>query len=186
MPVLSRRRLKRKPGLRYTACMMDVTLRRFAPTDMQWLVARHQDLYSREAGFDNSFGVQVADILHSFCAAHDPACERGWMAVSGKERLGTVFCMKKDARTAQLRLFLLTPKARGKGLGKRLWRECMAFARAAGYSSMMLKTHESHRTACALYRAFGWQLQDSRPVRNYGQELVEQTWHLSFQEATVS
>ena len=134
MPVLARRRLKRKPGLRYTACMMDVTLRRFAPTDMQWLVARHQDLYSREAGFDSSFGVQVADILHSFCAAHDPACERGWMAVSGTERLGTVFCMKKDRDTAQLRLFLLTPKARGKGLGKRLLRECMAFARAAGYS----------------------------------------------------
>ncbi|MBY6056645.1 GNAT family N-acetyltransferase [Leisingera daeponensis] len=165
--------------------MKDVTLRRFAPSDMQWLVARHQDIYAREAGFDDSFGRLVADILHDFCAAHDPACERGWMAVSGTERLGTVFCMKKDDETAQLRLFLLTPKARGKGLGKRLLRDCMEFARAAGYREMMLKTHESHRTACALYQAFGWRLQDSRPVRNYGQDLVEQTWQLSFHEAEV-
>lgn len=181
--MLARRKLKGKPGLRYTIPMTDVTLRRFAPTDMQWLVARHQDLYAREAGFDESFGPLVADILHSFCAGHDPACERGWMAVSGRERLGTVFCMKKDAATAQLRLFLLTPKARGKGLGKRLLRECMAFARAAGYRGMMLTTHESHRTACALYRAFGWQLSGSRPVRSYGQDLVEQTWQLSFEGA---
>ncbi len=180
MPVLARYRLKRKPGLGYTACMKDVTLRRFAPTDMQWLIARHQDLYAREAGFDSSFGAQVADVLHSFCAGHDPVYERGWMAASAEERLGTVFCMRKSQETAQLRLFLLTPKARGKGLGKRLLRDCMEFARAAGYRGMMLKTHESHRTACALYRAFGWQLRDSRPVRSYGQDLVEQTWQLSF------
>lgn len=183
MLVLAGYRLKHKPGLRYTVSMMDVTLRRFAPTDMQWLVARHQDIYAQEAGFDGSFGTQVADIVHSFCASHDPVCERGWMAVSGKERLGTVFCMKKTEDTAQLRLFLLTPKARGKGLGKRLLRDCMEFARGAGYRGMMLKTHESHRTACALYQAFGWQLQDSRAVRNYGQDLVEQTWSLSFQDA---
>ena len=156
--MLARRRLKGKPGLRYTDPMTNVTLRRFAPSDLHWLVARHQDLYAREAGFDESFGTLVADILHSFCASHDPACEHGWMAESGGERLGTVFCMKKDEETAQLRLFLLTPKARGKGLGKRLLRECMDFARAAGYRGMMLKTHESHRTACALYQAFGWKL----------------------------
>lgn len=179
--MLARRKLKGKPGLRYTRSMTDVTLRRFAPTDMQWLVARHQDLYAREAGFDETFGPLVADILHSFCAGHDPGCERGWMAESRGERLGTVFCMRKDEQTAQLRLFLLTPKARGKGLGKRLLRECMAFARAAGYRGMMLKTHESHRTACALYRAFGWQLRGSRPVHSYGQDLVEQTWKLTFE-----
>jgi len=161
--------------------MPEVTLRRFAPSDMQWLVARHQDLYAREAGFDDSFGPLVADILHSFCADHDPACERGWMAESGGERLGTVFCMKKDEETAQLRLFLLTPKARGKGLGKRLLRDCMEFARSTGYRGMMLKTHESHRTACALYEAFGWKLTESVPVHNYGQDLVEQTWLLSFE-----
>lgn len=178
--MLARRWLKRKPALRYTAGMTDVTLRRFAPSDMQWLVARHQDIYAREAGFDESFGLLVADILHSFCAGHDPSCERGWMAESRGTRLGTVFCMRKDAATAQLRLFLLAPQARGQGLGKRLLRECMEFARAAGYRGMMLTTHESHRTACALYRAFGWQLTDSRPVRNYGQDLIEQTWRLSF------
>lgn len=52
----------------------------------------------------------------------------------------------------------------------------MQFARDAGYADMELWTHESHRAACALYRAHGWQIQSSRPVRNYGVDLVEQIW----------
>ncbi|MFW8634351.1 GNAT family N-acetyltransferase [Cribrihabitans pelagius] len=158
--------------------MVDVSLRRFVPSDLQWVVARHQDLYAREAGFDASFGVLVAEILQRFCASHDPACERGWVAVSGAERLGTIFCVKESPETARLRLFLLTPKARGQGLGKRLLRECVGFARSAGYGAMVLHTHESHRSAQALYQAFGWQMTGTRPVRNYGQDLVEQTWRL--------
>lgn len=181
--MLARVCLKGKRPLRYTAAMTHVTLRRFAPGDLQWLVARHQDLYAREAGFDSRFAAVVAEVLHGFCASHDPACERGWLAERGGRRLGSVFCMRQDAQTARLRLFLLTPEARGQGLGKRLLRECMGFARAAGYRGMMLKTHESHQAACALYRAFGWQLHGSRPVRSYGQDLVEQTWRIRFETA---
>jgi GNAT superfamily N-acetyltransferase len=162
--------------------MNNVILRRFVPEDMQWLMARHQDLYAREAGFDDSFGRLVADVLHSFCAAHDPTCEHGWIAEQQGRRLGSIFCMRRDETTAQLRMFLLEPEARGKGLGKRLLRECIGFARAAGYRGMMLKTYESHRSAGALYRAFGWTLCASRPVRSHGQDLVEQTWKLTFVE----
>lgn len=181
--MLARGWMKGKRPLGYTGRMTDVSLRRFAPSDLQWLVARHQNLYAREAGFDSRFGGVVAEVLHGFCAGHDPACERGWLAEQSGRRLGSVFCMREDAHTARLRLFLLTPEARGQGLGKRLLRECMGFARAAGYRGMMLKTHESHRAACALYQAFGWQLHGSRPVRSYGQDLVEQTWRIQFQTA---
>lgn len=160
--------------------MEDVILRRFRPADLHWLVARHQDLYAREAGFDDSFGRLVSDLLHSFCAGHDPACEQGWIATRQGRRLGSIFCMRHDAQTAQLRLFLLEPEMRGRGLGKHLLRECLGFARAAGYRGMMLKTYESHRSAGALYRAFGWEISASRPVRNHGQDLVEQTWRLAF------
>ncbi|MEC7258163.1 MAG: GNAT family N-acetyltransferase, partial [Pseudomonadota bacterium] len=56
---------------------------------------------------------------------------------------------------------------------------CMEFARVAGYRDMVLWTHESHRAACALYAAAGWQLIESRPVRSFGVDLVEQSWAIT-------
>ncbi len=79
---------------------------------------------------------------------------------------------------AKLRLFLLEPEARGRGLGQRLLDACLGFARAAGYRRLELWTHESHRAACALYARNGFRLVGSRPVRSFGQDLVEQTWEI--------
>ncbi|MBE1282585.1 MAG: GNAT family N-acetyltransferase [Rhodobacteraceae bacterium] len=159
--------------------MSDPVLRRFEPRDSQWLVAQHADLYARDEGFDSTFGPLVAEILHDFCTDHDPGCEQGWIAEQDGQRLGSIFCVRLDEQTAKLRLFLLTPDARGKGLGKRLLQTCMGFARNAGYRDMQLWTHESHRAACALYAAFGWQLVESRPVHSFGVDLIEQTWKVT-------
>jgi GNAT superfamily N-acetyltransferase len=156
--------------------MSEVTLRRFEPDDSEWLVERHQTLYARDEGFDDTFGPLVAEILKQFCASHDSTCERGWIAEENGQRLGSIFCVRLTDTTAKLRLFLLTPEARGKGLGKRLLQTCMQFARDAGYKDMTLWTHESHEAACALYAAFGWELADSKPVHSFGQDLIEQSW----------
>jgi len=48
----------------------------------------------------------------------------------------------------------------------------------AGYTDMQLWTHESHLAACALYARTGWTLTDSKPVRSFGRDLVEQTWRI--------
>lgn len=156
--------------------MPSVILRPFAATDAPWLVDQHRTLYARDEGFDDSFGDLVAQILADFVAGHDATCERGWIATEGPERLGSIFCVRLGADVAKLRLFLLTPQARGKGLGKRLLATCMGFARDAGYARMQLWAHESHRAACALYAATGWTLDSSVPVRSFGQDLVEQSW----------
>ena len=103
----------------------------------------------------------------------------GWSNSTGSSTLGSIFCVSAGEATAKLRLFLLTPEARGKGLGKRLLTTCMEYARSKSYSEMVLWTHESHRAACALYRAFGWTLEDSKPVRSFGVDLVEQHWRIS-------
>ena len=156
--------------------MTEIRLRRFVPTDSQWIVARHADLYARDEGFDETFGPLVAGILKEFCANQDPIREQGWVAELDGKRLGCIFCMRLDDSTAKLRLFLLTPEARGQGLGKRLLQTCMGFARTAGYSEMALWTHASHKAACGLYEAFGWHVTSSRRVHSFGQELIEQTW----------
>lgn len=155
-------------------------IRPFKPSDLDWLVAQHAELYARDEGFDDTFGPLVRSILNDFANAHDPACEAGWIAEAGGLRLGSIFCVRLDVQTAKLRLFLLVPQARGMGLGRRMLGRCMSFAQNSGYAGMQLWTHESHRAACCLYARTGWQLQSSRPVHSFGRDLVEQSWTYRF------
>lgn len=157
---------------------MMIEIRGLGPGDVDWMVAQHGALYARAEGFDETFPVLVRSILEAFEAGHDPARERAFIAWREGQRLGSIFCVSAGADVAKLRLFLLVPEARGHGLGRRLLSDCMAFARQAGYRSMALWTHESHRAACALYASVGWRLVRSEPVHSFGVDLVEQAWEI--------
>ncbi|MEM6373689.1 MAG: GNAT family N-acetyltransferase [Pseudomonadota bacterium] len=160
--------------------MSEIVLRPYCASDLDWLVERHATLYAQAEGFDYTFGPLVRQILTAFARDHDPTCEQGWIAGQDGVRLGSIFCVRHDAQTAKLRLFLLVPEARGQGVGRVLLQRCMGFARNAGYGGMQLWTHESHKAACALYARAGWTLTTSQSVRSFGQDLVEQTWIYRF------
>jgi len=170
-------------GSRFIWHMDLIAIRPFRSDDAGWIARQHRRLYARDEGFDETFGKRVEDILQDFVAGHDPTCERGWIAERAGERIGSIFCVRLDRETSKLRLFLVLPEARGNGLGRRLLTTCMGFARDCGYERMQLWTHESHRAACALYRATGWRLIGSKPVHSFGRNLVEQSWRFTFQEA---
>lgn len=157
---------------------MEIDIKPLQPGDADWLVEQHQRSYAASDGFDASFGEAVAAILAAFEAEHDPAHERAFIAWRGDHRLGSIFCVRLDVQTAKLRLFLVLPEARGQGLGARLLKTCMGWARARGYRKMELWTHESHRAATALYAKAGWTCTASRPIHNYGVDLVEQIWQV--------
>ena len=165
-------------GWAQALAMENIVIRAFEPSDSAWLVAQHGRLYAQDEGFDENFETLVCDILSAFVARHDPSCEQGWIAQAGDERLGSIFCVRLSERRAKLRLFLLVPGARGQGLGGRLLRTCMTYAKHKGYRSMQLWTHESHKAACALYAKSGWSLVSSKPVHSFGVELVEQSWEI--------
>ncbi|NNE54218.1 MAG: GNAT family N-acetyltransferase [Sulfitobacter sp.] len=158
--------------------MDEIELRRFESQDRDWLVEEHQSHYTQEEGFDETFGPLVGGILDEFLAGHDPERERGWIVWCGGRRLGSIFCVKLDAETAKLRLFLLQPEARGRGLGRRMLETCMDFARDRGYQRMKLWTHESHRAAGALYAKNGWTLVETKKVVSFGKPNVEQYWEI--------
>ena len=172
-------RLENQAPFGKCCAMSGFTLRSFAATDADWLAEQHGQLYARDEGFEDTFAPLVAGILADFLAGHDPRREHGWIVEQDGQRLGSIFCVSAGGQSAKLRLFLLTPEARGKGLGKRLLRTCMGFARDAGYCDMQLLTHASHKAACALYAASGWQLVDSKPVHSFGVDLIEQTWTIT-------
>ena len=109
---------------------------------------------------------------------HDATWERGWIAERDGERAGAVFVVRKSAAEAQLRLLILTPAARGLGLGGRLTDECIAFARAKGYAKLVLWTNTNLLAARAIYAKRGFKLIASEPYHGYGHDLVGEHWEL--------
>jgi DNA-binding MarR family transcriptional regulator/GNAT superfamily N-acetyltransferase len=148
------------------------------PGDMGWVVQQHGEIYAREYGWNSEFEALVAEIVAGMIRAHDPARERGWIAELDGERVGSVFVVRKSEVEAQLRLLILTPAARGLGLGARLTDECLAFARAKGYRRMVLWTNSNLAAARAIYAQRAFVLERSEPYRGYGQDLVGEHWAL--------
>lgn len=160
----------------------DVVLRDPRPGDMGWVVQAHGEIYAREYGWNAEFEALVADIVAGYVRKHQPQWERCWIAELGgpgaARRVGSVFVVRKSATVAQLRMLILTPEARGLGLGKRLTDECIAFARARGYRRMVLWTNSCLDAARAIYAARGFRLKTSEPYHGFGQDLVGETWEL--------
>ena len=84
--------------------------------------------------------------------------------------------MRKEEKTAQLRLLLVDPRARGMGIGSRLVEECMRFARRAGYAQMMLWTNDVLDDSRRIYERAGFKLVEEERHHSFGQDLVGQNW----------
>jgi DNA-binding MarR family transcriptional regulator/GNAT superfamily N-acetyltransferase len=156
-----------------------VVLRDPGPGDMGWVVQQHGELYAREWGYTQEFEGLVAGIVAKYILDFDPARERGWIAEVNGERAGSVFVVRRSATVAQLRLLILTPAARGHGLGGRLTDECIAFARAKGYRKMTLWTQSHLLAARAIYESRGFRKIKAERNDAYGQHLTSETWELA-------
>lgn len=154
-------------------------LRDPSPGDMGWVVEQHGALYAAEFGWNRTFEALVAEIAAGMIRTHDPAWERGWIAELNGQRVGAVFVVRKSATEAQLRLLILTPSARGLGLGGRLTDECIGFARAKGYAKLVLWTNANLLAARAIYTKRGFKLIASEAHHSFGQDLVGEHWELS-------
>jgi ribosomal protein S18 acetylase RimI-like enzyme len=94
-----------------------------------------------------------------------------------------VFLVRQSATVAKLRLLILTPEARGLGLGARLTDECIAFARAKGYNKMVLWTQSHLSAARHIYESRGFRKVKEEPNNAFGQKLTSETWELKLSTA---
>jgi DNA-binding MarR family transcriptional regulator/GNAT superfamily N-acetyltransferase len=167
-------RILAEPGRRPT-----VRLRQPQPGDLGWVVQQHAARYAAEYGWDATFEALVARIVADYAANHDPRRERAWIAEVDGRPAGCVFCVRKDEATAQLRLLLVEPAARGLGIGGQLVRDCIAFARAASYSALILWTNDVLVAARDIYERAGFRLTGQEKHHSFGHDLTGQTWRLA-------
>jgi DNA-binding MarR family transcriptional regulator/GNAT superfamily N-acetyltransferase len=153
-------------------------LRPHRPGDMGFVIHRQAVLYHREYGWDESFEALVAEICAAFIKNFDPRREHCWIAEIDGEIVGSVFLVNQSEKVAKLRLLYVERKARGLGLGRTLVRECIRFARAAGYTTLTLWTNDVLRAARKIYQAEGFRLIEEEPHRSFGHDLVGQNWAL--------
>jgi GNAT superfamily N-acetyltransferase len=148
------------------------------PGDLGWVIQAHGEIYAREFGWNTDFEALVARIVADWAQDHDPVREHAWVAESDGERVGCVFCVSEDERSARLRILLVDPKVRGRRVGTDLVHACLDFARSAGYQRIVLWTNHPLTAARAIYLAEGFTLVDEAPHRSYGVDLIGQNYEL--------
>jgi DNA-binding MarR family transcriptional regulator/GNAT superfamily N-acetyltransferase len=153
-------------------------LRPPAPGELGWVVERHGAYYAAAHGWDHRFESLVARIAADFLSDPDPRRQRAWIAELEGGPVGSILCARRNDSTAQLRLLLTEPRARGLGIGARLIDECVRFARGAGYRTIILSTCSVLHAARRLYQRAGFSLTDERPQPHFGTGLIEQIWSL--------
>ena len=151
-------------------------LRAPRPGDLGWVIQRQAAGYAAEYGWDETYEALVARIIADYVDHHDPAREAAWIAESDGQRVGSILCVRKSDTVAQLRLLYVDPAARGLGIGSKLVEECLRFARAAGYTEMMLWTNSVLAEARRIYQRTGFSLTGEEPHHSFGTDLVGQHW----------
>jgi DNA-binding MarR family transcriptional regulator/GNAT superfamily N-acetyltransferase len=161
-----------------------VTLRPLAIGDLGWILRRHGELYAAEFGWDVTFEGFCAQIVAEYVLLRDrfPGRAGAWIADVDGRPAGSICCVPDDpdvpdgGTTARLRLLLVEPWARGRQLGTRLVDRCLDFARAAGYTRIVLLTYDQLVAARHLYQAAGFTLDSEHPEDAFGQHMMCQTW----------
>lgn len=161
-----------------------VVIRDARPGDFGWIISRHGVLYHEMFGWSEGFEGKVAQIVADFLATWRPNTEHAWIAEVDGARAGCILCCQRTPDVGQLRVLLVEPWSRGKGIGGQLIERCVAFAEGAGYRRIVLETDASLNTAIHLYQAAGFGLTDERPGVTHGTPEDAQIWSLDLPRAS--
>jgi GNAT superfamily N-acetyltransferase len=148
------------------------------PGDLGWIVEAHGVSYAEQYSWGSDFEGMVARIVGAYAEHPDDDRRAAWIAEVDGERAGCIMLVPDDddERTAKLRILLVTPLARGLGVGSRLVDEHLRFARTAGYDRVSLWTTSTLTAARRLYERAGFELVAESPAYLFGSDCIEQTW----------
>lgn len=146
--------------------------------DLGWVACRHAEVYAAEYGWGAEFEALVLKIAADFAGGHNAARERGWIVECDGRRAGCIFLMRKTDDAASLRMLLVEPFVRGRGIGQQLIDECLRFAKVAGYARVDLWTNSALAAARTLYERNGFVLVEELVDPRFPPTHLSQSWTL--------
>lgn len=144
------------------------------PGDLGAVTEFHGRLYAQEYGWTSHFEAYVAESLAAFARDYNPREDRIWLAEKDGRLMGSIGIVRIDAKTAQLRWFLIAPESRGLGLGRKLIDSALAFSRETGAERVFLWTVSGLPAAAHLYRSAGFRLTEQKPSQEWGPAVIEE------------
>jgi GNAT superfamily N-acetyltransferase len=155
--------------------MSDITIREgYLAGAIGSIAALHARHYSASHGFDQVFEAKMARELGAFVCRYDPAHDRLWLVRRADDVLGSLAVDGGDGGgVAHLRWFILSDPLRGKGFGKRLMSEAMAFCRDRGFRSVYLWTLSGLDAAMHLYEVAGFATVERVVGSQWGKAVAE-------------
>ncbi len=175
--------MERILGCQGESAKLPVTVRHeLGPGDIGRIVFLHGTFCAREYGFDSTFEAYVAEPLTLFARSRSER-NRIWVAERGDRIVGCVAIVGVSDDEAQSRWLLVDPSARGKGLGRRLLSDALAFAQQRSYKSVFLWTVRALTAAAHLYRSVGFRKVAEKPGE-WGVAVAEEKYVLDLTQAT--
>ncbi len=162
------------------------------PGDLGRIITFHAELYHREHGLGPLFEGYVAKTMGDF-AAHRRSPDTGEYA-DGSSKRERIWLLSEENSTdlvgccaiidggenrAQFRWFLLEPRYRGAGLGRKLLQDAVDFARMGGYEEVFLLTGDFLPPAGRLYHSMGFRITEEHPFDGWEVPNNEQKYVLS-------
>jgi GNAT superfamily N-acetyltransferase len=140
----------------------------------------HAAYYSKHWGFGLYFESKVATEMSEFLTRFDGAHDGFWvLSVDGKIAGGVAIDGKAPAALgARLRWFIVDPDYQGRGVGRRLLEEAIAFCRKTNTCRIYLHSFAGLDAARHLYEKFGFVLCEEKPDKTWGKTVTEQTFEL--------
>lgn len=142
------------------------------PGDIGALISLHGRVYGQEYGFDLDFELFVADTILQVRDKLNTRDLRLWLLEGAGEVLGAIAILRHDPLVGQLRWFVLDPRVRGQGYGRKLMDHAMAYCQAHGLQEVFLETVSGLDAAAYLYTRAGFCRVSAQPVRRWGQSLT--------------
>jgi GNAT superfamily N-acetyltransferase len=155
---------------------MSIEIGGYWPGALGRVVEIHAEYYHRHWRFGLFFEAKVAAELGEFLSRFEKGRDGFWTLLDGERVEGAIAIDGQKGATegAHLRWFIIAPEFRGKGWGRRLIAEAVAFCDQKAYPRIGLWTFAGLDTARHLYEAFGFRLIYQGEGEQWGTAVIEQ------------
>lgn len=172
-----------RPRTREVAAL-PVIVNGYVPGAVGRIVELHGAYYAAHWGFGAFFEARMARELAEFIDRFDQKRDGLWTAASEGRIAGSIAIAgsRTGDESAHLRWFLLDESSRGRGTGRRLLDEALAFCRRCGHRRVSLWTFAGLDAARRLYEHAGFVLAEEQRGTQWGAEVTEQRFELHLKD----